>query len=142
MFYVYRKKGPIREFTDDYVREKLQGMSPEQAWNEMMGLTKLGKVLGDLDIEIEIPEEIKILEVPAGKINLQRFFYWHIVKAFYRPEFSLHEMNHANFDWFAPRNAHRQSLEEVLSWCDSANLEVIRHNEEPAGITVVAAKRL
>jgi ubiquinone/menaquinone biosynthesis C-methylase UbiE len=27
MFYVYRRKGPIREFTDDYVREKMQNMT-------------------------------------------------------------------------------------------------------------------
>lgn len=52
MFYVYREKGPIREFTDDYIREKLQTMGPEEAWNSLEGLTKLGIVLGDLDLSL------------------------------------------------------------------------------------------
>ncbi len=30
MFYVYKKKAPIREFTDDYVREKIKGISNEE----------------------------------------------------------------------------------------------------------------
>src|SRR4029077_2611376 len=68
LFYVYRKKGPIREFTDDFVREKLQALSPEQGWDAMMPLSKLGKALGELDIEIDIPERIDLLDIPAGRI--------------------------------------------------------------------------
>lgn len=140
LFYVYRRKGPIREFTDDFIREKLQAMTPEQSWKAMLPLSKLGKVLGDMDIEIEIPENIDLLEIPAGKINLQRFFYWNILKAFYRPEMSLEEMNHLNFDWYAPKNAHRQSVEEVRAWCTALGLQIERERVEDAGITVIARK--
>ena len=31
-------------------------------------------------------------------------------------------MNHINFDWYAPKNAFRQSPEEVRSWCKKLNL--------------------
>jgi arsenite methyltransferase len=140
LFYVYRKKGPIREFTDDYVREKLQGLPPEQAWDALYPLTKLGKALGELNIEIDVPEAIDVLDIPAGKINLQRLFYWHVCKAFYRPEYSLDEMNHINFDWFAPKNSHRQSMDEVLRWCSEASLVPERKVEEEAGITIIAKK--
>lgn len=140
MFYVYRRKGPIREFVDDYVRDKMQHMTPKEGWEAMMPLTKLGKVLGDLNIEIDIPEDIDLLEIPAGKINLQRLFYWHIFKVFYRPEYSLDEMSHINFDWYAPRNAHRQSPEEVRDWCAQAGLAIEREQVEEAGITIVARK--
>src|SRR6185312_3232550 len=53
LFYVYRKKGPIREYSDDYIRDKLASMTPEQAWRALMPLSKLCKVLGELDIEID-----------------------------------------------------------------------------------------
>jgi arsenite methyltransferase len=141
MFYVYRRKGPIREFTDDHVRERLQGMSPDAAWEAMMPLTRLGTILGDLDIEIDVPEAIDLLDIPAGKVNLQRFFYWHVMKAFHRPDMTLDEMNHINFDWYAPRNAHRQSPEEVRAWCAEAGLTVERERVEPAGITIIAQRR-
>ena len=140
LFYVYRKKGPIREFTDDYVRGRMQAMTPEQGWQAMVPLTKLGKLLGELDIEIDIPEPIALLDIPAGRIKLQRFVYWHVLKAFYRPEMTLDEMNHINFDWYAPRNAHRQSPEEVRAWCREAGLEVEREVVEDAGITIVARR--
>jgi len=141
MFYVYRKKGPVREFTDDYIREELQSISPEEGWNKLIGLTKLGIELGKLNIEIDMPENVEILNIPAGKINLQRLFYWHIFKAFYDPNLSFDEMHHINFDWYAPKNAHRHTVEEVKSWCDQNHLTVKHLKEEDAGITCIAKKQ-
>ena len=141
LFYVYRRKGPIREFVDDDIRAKLQDMEPSEAWEAMMPLTKLGKLLGELELEIEIPEAIDLLKIPAGRIDLQRFIYWYVFKAFYSPDFTLDEMNHINFDWYAPANAHRQSPEEVRTWCEEANLVIEREVIEEAGITIIARKR-
>lgn len=141
MFYVYKKKGPVREFTDDLIREKLQGMTPEEAWQKLKPLSELGPLFGELNIEIEIPKDIDLLEIPAGKINLQRFFYWHFFKAFYDPNLTFEEMHHINFDWYAPKNAHRHSVEEVQEWCLNNNLKIQRSNVQPSGITIVAQKQ-
>ena len=140
LFYVYRRKGPVREFTDDYIRERLQAMTPDQAWEAVMPLTRLGKVLGDLRVEVDVPEAIELLEIPAGPIDLQRLFYWHVFKAFHHPDLTLDELNHINFDWYAPRNAHRQTPDEVRAWCAEAGLEVEREVVEDAGITIVARR--
>lgn len=140
MFYVYNKKSPIREFTDDYIRQRLQGMKPDDAWDALMPLTKLGELLGRLNLQIDVPEAIDLLGIPAGRIDLQRFFYWHIFKAYYRPEWSLEEMNHVNFDWYAPKNSFRQTPEEVRAWCKELNLELEREVVEEAGITIIARK--
>ena len=140
LFYVYRRKGPIREFTDDFVRDKLQAMTPEQGWAAMMQLSKLGKALGELNITVNVPESVEVLDIPAGPIDLQRLFYWHVCKMFYRPEMTLDEMNHINFDWFAPKNAHRQSEHEVRAWCAALGLVIEHERVEEAGITVIARK--
>jgi SAM-dependent methyltransferase len=141
LFYVYKKKGPIREFTDDYIREKLRAMPGEQAWEALMPLTKLGKLLGDLDVTIDVPEAIDLLEIPKGPISLQRFFYWHVFKAFHHTELTLDELNHINFDWYAPANAHRQTPEQVAAWCAEGSLEIERQIVEEAGMTIIARKR-
>ena len=141
MFYVYRLKGPLREFTDDYIRAKLASIPPQKAWELMEPLTQLGIELGKLNQEIDIPEPIELLGIPAGRINVQRLFYWHVAKTFYREDLSFDEMNHINFDWYAPVNAHRQSAEDVRRWCDEAGLIVEREVIEEAGITVIARKR-
>ena len=78
--------------------------------------------------------------IPAGKINLQRLFYWHIFKAFYRPEYTLDEMNICNFDWYRPLNCHRQTPEQVKNWVEDSGLEIIKMDIQEAGITVIARK--
>ena len=140
LFYVYNKKGPIREFTDDYVRARLQEMEPEEAWKAVEPLTKLGIALGELGVEVEIPEGIALLEIPAGRYDLQRLFYWHVAKAFYHPDLSFDELNCINYDWYAPANAHRQTPEQVRAWCAEAGLEIEREHVEEAGITVIARR--
>jgi hypothetical protein len=115
-------------------------MAPDDAWQALMSLTKLGVALGELKLEVEVPEEVTLLGIPKGKIDLQRLFYWHIFKAYYRPEFTLEEMNHVNFDWYAPKNSHRQTPEEVRAWCAEAGLAIERERVEEAGITVIARK--
>ncbi|WP_217425581.1 class I SAM-dependent methyltransferase [Magnetospirillum sp. SS-4] len=140
LFYVYRRKGPIREFTDDYLRARLHEMSPTQGWEALMPLTRLGKALGDADVTVDVPEAIDLLGIPAGPISVQRLFYWHVFKAFYAPEMTVDEMNHVNFDWYAPVNARRHTIEEVREWCAEAGLEIDREVVEPAGITIVSTR--
>jgi arsenite methyltransferase len=139
-FYVYRRKGPIREFTDDYVRQQLIPMEPADAWEAMESLTKLGEALGRLNAVVDVPEDVELLEIPAGRYDVQRLFYWHVCKAFYHPDYTVREMNHINYDWYAPVNAHRQSPEEVREWCRDAGLEIEREDIQEAGITVIARR--
>lgn len=139
-FYVYAKKAPIREFTDDYIRELVSDLSPEDAWQALEPLTKLGIALGELNTKIVVPEDVPLLGIKKGSIDIQRLFYWAICKTYYRPEFSLDEMNHINFDWFTPKYAHRQTPDEVDAWSREAGLSVERLHAEEAGITVVARR--
>jgi hypothetical protein len=53
---------------------------------------------------------------------------------------SLDEMNHLNFDWYAPKNAHRQSAEDVRRWCAGLGLAIEHEEVEEAGITMIARK--
>jgi arsenite methyltransferase len=140
LFYVYAKKAVIREFTDDHIREHLRTLSDEEAWRALEPLTRLGAALGELNAEIDVPEAIPYLGIPAGRLDIQRFFYWNVCKLFYRPEFTFDEMNHVNFDWFRPLNCHRQSPEEVRRWCSESALEIERLDVQEAGITGVARR--
>ncbi|MBS3168180.1 class I SAM-dependent methyltransferase [Candidatus Woesearchaeota archaeon] len=140
MFYVYNKKADIREFTDDYIRQKISSLSDEQAWEKLKPLTNLGVQLGKLNIEINVEEDIDLLGIKKGKLDIQRFFYWNICKLFYRPDYNLDEMNHINFDWFRPLNCHRHTPDEIKNWCYESNLDIEHINIQEAGITIVARK--
>jgi len=140
LFYVYKKKGPIREFADDYIRDRIRDLDDESAWKALIPLTRLGQALGGLQSTVNVPESVPLLEIPAGEIDVQRLFYWHFCKAFYKPDWTLDELNHVNFDWYRPFNCHRQTPAEVRAWCSGAGLTIEHFNEQESGLTVVGLK--
>lgn len=140
MAYVYRKKAPVREFTDDHVRASLSKMAPGDAWEALRPLTHLGRALSELDAEINLPEAIPVLGIPAGRHNVQRLVYWHFAKTFWNDALTFEENHHINFDWYHPAYAHRHTEEEVRGWCDALGLSVTRLDVQESGITVRAAR--
>lgn len=141
LFYVYRKKGPVREFTDDYIREKISPLSDEEAWKAMHSLTELGRVLTELNTKVTIPEDIPLLGIRAGEIDVQRLIYWNFAKIYWNSRLSFEENLHVNFDWYRPVYAHRQTAEEVKEWCEEGNLDIHWFHEQESGYTVRAIKR-
>lgn len=138
--YVYAKKAPIREFTDDIIREALRPLDDAAAWEQLEPLTKLGQTLGAMQVTLDVPEAIPFLGIPKGPIDLQRFFYWYVCKMYYRPEYTHDEMHHINFDWFRPLNCHRHTPEELQAWTAAAGLEVEHLDIQESGITIVARR--
>jgi len=139
LFYVYAKKGAVREFTDDMVRQRLSGMTDAEAWEALKPLTKLGILLGERKASLRVPD-VPLLDIKAGTYDVQRLFYWFFCKAFYRDDYEFGEMHHNNFDWYRPLNCHRHTPAEVRKMCDDCGLTIERFDVEPAGISVVATK--
>jgi SAM-dependent methyltransferase len=140
-FYVYRRKGPVREFTDDYVRERIAGLSDEEAWDAMRSLTRLGQVLAETKTTVELPEDVPLLGIDAGRHDVQRLIYWHFAKLYWNAALSFEENVHVNFDWYRPKYAHRQTADEVRAWCEEAGLAIDWFHEQESGFTVRATKR-
>ncbi|MEP6811481.1 MAG: class I SAM-dependent methyltransferase [Actinomycetota bacterium] len=140
MIYVYRRKAPLREFADDHVRDLLAEMAPEEAWEAVRPLTRLGQALAELETEVEVPEGVPLLGIEAGCYDVHRLIYWNVAKLFWNPKLTFEENNHLNFDWYAPRYAHRHTEEEVRGWYEQAGLEVTRFHVHEAGFTVRGVK--
>ena len=139
-FYVYRKKGPIREFTDDYIRERIAPLSDEEAWDAMRTLTRLGQSLADLNATVDVPEDVPLLGIKAGRHDVQRLIYWHFAKLYWNNALSFEENVHVNFDWYRPQYAQRQTADQVRAWCDEAGLSIQRFHEQESGFAVRAIK--
>lgn len=140
LFYVYKRKAILREFSDDFIRKILSEDEPEVAWNKLKDLTELGIAFGELDVEIEVRKDIQYLGIKKGKYNLQRFIYYNFLKMFYSKDMSFEEMLHVNFDWFTPKNCWRHSREEIKKMIEIEGLELERLYEDDSGITVIAKK--
>src|SRR3954447_23323628 len=56
--YVYRQKGPIREFTDDYLRDVLAPLDPEEARARLRPLTALAESLSTAGATVTVPAAI------------------------------------------------------------------------------------
>ena len=137
-FYVYRKKAPLREYADDYVRGLVQGRSPDEAWKMMESLTKLGKALAGLNAEVEVPEDVAVLGIRAGRYDIQRLIYYTMFKCYWNGRLTFDENVHVNFDWYTPRYASRHTVEEIRAWIEEAGLTVAHESVEESGITIRA----
>jgi SAM-dependent methyltransferase len=138
--YVYKKKGPVREFCDDYIRRVTVGMPPGDCLKICEAITRFGKALSELKVEFEVPEDIPILEIKAGRQNLQRFIYWNMFKCYWNETLDWESNVITNFDWYHPYHAHRHTPEEVRGWCQSAGLKIEQFNVVESGISVLARK--
>jgi SAM-dependent methyltransferase len=140
-FYVYRRKPPIREFTDYHVRERLRGKSPEEAWEALKSITELGRELARLSAFVELKDGVPLLGIPAGRHDVQRLVYWNIAKVFWNESLTFDANNYVNFDWYTPTYSHRQTEEEVRNWCADLGLTIERLHVDDAGFTVRARSR-
>lgn len=140
LFYVYKKKSPMREFMDDYIREKISDLSPEQSLKKMESLTKFGKDLSKQNITIKIFEDLPLLGIKKGEYDLQRFIYNHFFKCFWNDEWGFDYSNIVNFDWYHPKFAWRHSKNEIKEWCKDLRLKIKFLKESDAGYTCLARK--
>jgi arsenite methyltransferase len=140
-FYVYRRKAPAREFTDDHVRERLRDLTDEEAWIAMRSLTKLARNLAALKAEVIVDEDVPVLGIKAGRQDVQRLIYWNFAKLYWNDAFDFEENVHVNYDWYRPAYAHRQSADEISEWCRGAGLVITRMHEQESGFTVRAIKK-
>ena len=130
--YFYAKKALPRELLDDYFRTKCKDLSSSELWGMSKNLTKLGKILSDLEIEIEVPS-IPQLGIKGGRQDLQRFIYWNFIKCFWNAELGKDTSDSVNFDWYSPSNARRFTQDEVLKIVSENGLKVVYfHTEEAA----------
>ena len=139
-FYVYKVKGPIREFCDTFIREKTTQMSPEACMEFSEAMTHLGKSLTEQNISIDIPVDIPLLGIDKGKFDLQRWLYWNVFKCYWNNTIDWSSNAVTNFDWYHPLHAHRHTPEEVESWLNDNNLSVEHFSVVESGISTLARR--
>jgi SAM-dependent methyltransferase len=135
--YAYRRKGPIREFVDDYLRSHTTEMGTQECYEFCQTITLLGKALSDLKVQVVIPEDIPLLDITIGSQDVQRFFYWNVMKCFWNDDFDFTTNTIVNFDWYHPKYASRHSPEEVRGWFEKHALEIVRFKVIPSGIAIL-----
>ena len=139
--YVYRKKAPIREFADDYLRRIAAEMDEEEVWKLSEQLTELGRILSEVSASITVPD-IPPLGLKAGTYDVQRFIYWNMLKCYWNASLDYQDNVLTNFDWYRPHYAHRHTSGEVRRWFADAGLEIITFDECDAGISVRGRKKV
>jgi hypothetical protein len=138
--YVYRKKAVLREFTDDYLREKIAPLGIDEAQAVCEPITKLGHALAKLDAKIEIESDIPELGIRAGTYDLQRFIHYNVMKCFWNDEFDFFTNNIVNVDWYHPVHCYRYEPEEFKAWF-ADGWDIVAWDERSAGLSCRAVKR-
>src|SRR5262249_40045081 len=141
-FYVYKKKAPIREFADDYIRQFTVGMPPDECLKVCEAITKFGQSLARLGVTIDVPEDIPILGIKAGSHDLQRLIYWHVFKCYWNETIDWDSNVITNFDWYHPLHAHRHTPDEVRGWLEDFGLNIVHFDVGDSGISALARREV
>jgi SAM-dependent methyltransferase/uncharacterized protein YbaR (Trm112 family) len=137
-FYVYRRMGPIRQFTDEYVRERFTRLSPEECYQACEGFTELGRALSGLGARVTLDKGIPLLGIPPGDHDVQRLFYYSVLKCFWNDAFDEETNNMVNFDWYHPHHAWQHTREEVEGWLSEIGVaESSFQDANPNGLSVL-----
>ena len=137
--YVYRRKGPLREFADDFIRSHTTAMSVEECFEFSKQMTVLGKALTEVRATIDVPS-IPLLELEEGEMDVQRFVYWHAFKCFWNDDYDFTTNAMVNFDWYHPKYAWRHDPDEVSAWYAENGLALSRLDVVPSGISALGAR--
>jgi arsenite methyltransferase len=140
LFYVYRRKGPVREFSDDHIRDRVASLPPEEAWEAMRPLTSLARALAESGATVTVDDDVPLLGIKAGRYDVQRLIYGAFCKLFWNDAFTFEENLHVNFDWYHPRYAHRQTEDDVRTWCEELGLRITHMDVQESGITTRAVR--
>jgi SAM-dependent methyltransferase len=138
--YVYKEKAPIREFVDDYVRERIAGSGYEDAMKVCREITELGRALSETGLKLKVPS-VSVLGIEGGEYDLQRFVYHFVMKCFWNPALSHEENVAINYDWYHPQLASRHTLAGVEEWFRSAGVQIVHRCVDHYGITVRGQRR-
>jgi len=133
--YVYRLKAPVREFTDDYVRDRISDLPYEKAMEECRNIARFGQALSDLGGTVRVPQ-IESLGIEAGEYDVQRLVYHFFMKCFWNDELDAEANAAINFDWYHPQLCSRHTLDECHEWFARAGLEVCHERVDHYGITL------
>jgi SAM-dependent methyltransferase len=140
-FYVYRKMGAARLFTDNHIRENFMPLSPEDCYAACEGITELGRELSRLNATVTLEKPIPVLGIPAGTHNVQRLLYYNFLKCFWNEAFDYETNNMVNFDWYHPHNAWQHTDAEVEGWLKDLGVETYSFNDaNPNGISLLLTK--
>lgn len=137
--YVYKKKAVLREYTDDYIRERISKLPADEALAFCESITKLGRTLAGLRTTVEVEEDIPVLGIKRGPVDLQRLFHWNILKCFWNEEFDFFTNNLINFDWYHPEFCFRYEPAEFRAWFEKG-WEIQAWDVQDAGISCRARK--
>ena len=138
--YVYKIKGPIREFADNFIRESTVKMTAKQCIQFSKDMALLGKNLSKIKKTITIPKNIPVLEIKAGTYDVQRFIYWNFLKCWWSKDVPFEQSIATNFDWYFPEYAYRHDQKEVKKWFKDSKLRIVHFNEIESGINVTGKK--
>jgi SAM-dependent methyltransferase len=142
-FYIYKKMGASRHFTDQHIREKFAKLSPDECYAACEGLTDLGRELSRLNAKITLEKPIPVLGIPVGTHDVQRLVYYNWIKCFWNDAFDYETNNMVNFDWYHPHNAWQHTQEEVEDWLRDLGAKEWQVNDaNPNGISILLTKPL
>lgn len=139
---VYARKSAQRERFDRVIRDSIAQLSAERKFDIASGMTEIGKILHEMDVLVDIPNDPEAFGTISGsKQTLQRFIYFTVMKCFWNPTFSFEKCKEFNHDWYSYPKHHTVSFEEAATWFKDNSLSIEHFDVNPSNVNLLGRKR-
>ena len=138
--YCTKPSKPIRQLSDNFLRDSISKLPADKAFEQLSSLTKLGRSLSAIKEELVVEEGIELLGIEPGRYAIQTFIFDFLLRAYFRQEMSFDLNKIYNLDWFGPKNYHGINGKEFVAVCRDAGFEILQFNEQ-FGSTSITAKK-
>lgn len=139
---VYAQKSPQRERFDRIIRDSIAKLSAERKFEVSDAMTSIGKLLYEMKVDVEIPNEPAEYGTISGqKMNIQRFIYYAVMKCFWNPSFSFEKCREFNHDWYSYPKHHTVSFQEAATWFKNNGLAIEHFDVNPSNVNLLGRKK-
>ena len=138
--YCTKPSKPIRQLSDNLLRDSISKLPADKAFEQLSSLTKLARSLSSIKEEVVVEEGVELLGIEPGNYAVQTFIFDFLLRAYYQPKKSFNLNRIYNLDWFGPKNYHGITGEEFISICRDAGFKIVQYNEQ-FGSTSITAKK-
>ena len=116
---------------------------PSRPGRSSRPLTRLAQALAELDAEVDVPEDVPLLGISAGRHDVQRLIYWHFAKLFWNRSCRSRRTTTSTSTGTTRATRTATPRTRCARWCDDVGVEITLrragerlHRSREEGLTV------
>lgn len=124
------------------LKRKISLMPKKEGDKLIKNITFLGKSFRKVKGKVVINKDLKFLDIPKGKYDVQYLIHYYIFRNFYNPDWPLQASHNMNLDWYHPLISRNINIKEIESIFKKNNMKILKkYSPSPSADNYILQKK-